>query len=517
MADTAAMFEQRVARGEDESIEALIKAADKEVYEYRGKRYRVHPASMAFPLAEGEEFEALVQSIRERGVRNPVFVTGDQIVDGRNRMRAAKEVGPDVEITFRELGPDEDPCTVAREQNLHRRDLDSAQKIALASQIRRLSIRLEALELERAAQKAAERERAVQQAGGAPGEPASDAQPVASVAPAGAGADGAVAPEAGSAAPAAEPVRDLRGRRDRDITPGLTQKEAAAQVGVSERSVRRFETVVKDAPELESEIEQGNISVKDALAVRQEDPELRKQAVDDVKAGSAKTAAQAVEKRTGRAPKAAPRKRAAPPRKDADGAGETAAGMPPLPSVGGAAGAAAVPGGIKVGPPQRTVALPPTATSSLLLLAGVRLSLGMIDLDPCSSAQAQLQVGAAQWFGSDKDGMKQAWSGSCYVFPPPVYVSSWAGKLLNEMTSGRVTRAAFFGPAGLDERWAQRFLEHKAFTGLVVEVERPQYEVEGGDPVQTARGMALFLFGVEREKLFEAFGSWGVVLHAVNE
>ena len=505
MADTAAEIDERVARGEDESIEATIKAAEKEFYEYRGKRYGVHPAAMVFPLEEGEAFDQLVASIREQGVQNAVLLSGDRIVDGRNRMRAALAVGFDVEIPFRRLGPDEDPCLVAVVQNVARRHLQGGQRIALASQVRRLSVRLSAVEKERLAK----------EAGGAQGDPVSEGKRAAPVAAADAGGDGAGAPDAtGASVP--EPVRELRGRRDPEATPGLTQEDAAKQFGVSERSVRRFETAVKDAPELETELERGNISVKDALAVRQEDPELRRQAVEDVKAGRAKTASEAVEKRTGRAPKAAPRK-AAPARKDADGAGDSVAGMPPLPSVGGAAGAAAVPGGIKVGPPQRTVALPPTATSSLLLLAGVRLSLGMIDLDPCSSSQAQLQVGAARWFGRDKDGMKQAWSGSCYVFPPPVHVSSWAGKLLNEMTSGRVTRAAFLGPAGLDERWAQRFLEHKAFTGLVVEIERPQYEVEGGDPVQTARGMALFLFGVEREKLFDAFGSWGVVLHAVNE
>ena len=517
MDDTAAVIDERVAKGEDETVEAALKAAGTESYKYRGKKYGVHVAAMAFPLEEGAAFDELVQSIRERGVRNSVLLFGDLIVDGRNRMRAALAVGPEVEVPFRQLGPDEDPFVVATEQNLRRRDLTATQKIAVTSQVRRLSLRVAGLKRERLAKEAAEREQAAQQARGEQSEPASDGPLAAPDVSASAGGDGAPAPETVSGASDPEPLSDLRGRRDREATPGFTQEEAARQGGVSVRSVRDFEKVVQDAPELEQELERGNISVKDALAVRQEDPAVRKQAIEDVKAGRAKTAAQAVETRTGRAPKAAPRKRAAPPRKDADGAGETAAGMPPLPSVGGAAGAAAVPGGIKVGPPQRTVALPPTATSSLLLLAGVRLSLGMIDLDPCSSAKAQLQVGAAQWFGSDKDGMKQAWSGSCYVFPPPVYVSSWAGKLLNEMTSGRVTRAAFLGPAGLDERWAQRFLEHKAFTGLVVEIERPQYEVEGGDPVQTARGMALFLFGVEREKLFEAFSSWGVVLHAVNE
>ena len=529
MGETGAELDARVERGEDETVEAALKAASAEFYEYRGKKYGVHVAAMAFPLEEGEAFDQLVQSIRERGVRNPVLLLGDLIVDGRNRIRAALAVGPEVEIPFRQLGPDEDPFVVAAEQNLRRRDLTVTQRVVVTSQVRRLSLRVaalkrerlaeEAAERERLANEAAERERAEQPAGGEQGESAPHGQSAAPDVSAGVGGDGASASPAASGPSDPETLPDLRGRRDREATPGLTQEEAARQGGVSERSVRNFETVVKDAPELEPELEKGTISVKDALAVRQEDPQLRKQAVEDVKAGRAKTASQAVEKRTGRAPKAAPRKKAAPAKTDPDGAGEPAAGLPPLPSVSGAGGGKAGTGGAKVGAPPRTIALPAMATSPRLLLAGVRTSMGMIDLDPCSSDDAQLRIGAVNWFGPEKDGLKQAWSGSCYVFPPPIHVSGWAGKLLTEMTSGRVKKAAFLGPAALGERWAQRLTEHKAFTGLVLELERPQYEVEGEDPVQTGYGMALFLFGFDstREQLLHAFGSWGVVLQTLTD
>ena len=121
MDDTAAVIDERVAKGEDETVEAALKAAGTESYKYRGKKYGVHVAAMAFPLEEGAAFDELVQSIRERGVRNSVLLFGDLIVDGRNRMRAALAVGPEVEVPFRQLGPDEDPFVVATEQNLRRR------------------------------------------------------------------------------------------------------------------------------------------------------------------------------------------------------------------------------------------------------------------------------------------------------------------------------------------------------------------------------------------------------------
>lgn len=60
--------------------------------------YAVHPAASVFPLMEGEEFENLVESIRARGVVHPVVVRRasggdgvDELIDGRNRLRAAEE------------------------------------------------------------------------------------------------------------------------------------------------------------------------------------------------------------------------------------------------------------------------------------------------------------------------------------------------------------------------------------------------------------------------------------------
>lgn len=52
--------------------------------------YAVHPAASKFPLMDGDAFTELVDSIRQHGVRQPVVLHDDMLIDGRNRLRAVQ-------------------------------------------------------------------------------------------------------------------------------------------------------------------------------------------------------------------------------------------------------------------------------------------------------------------------------------------------------------------------------------------------------------------------------------------
>jgi N6-adenosine-specific RNA methylase IME4 len=92
---------------------------------------KVHPIAELFPLLEGEEFDALVESIRANGFdpARPVLLFEKKILDGRNRYRAAKKAG--VKPIIRTWRGD-NPWSFVWRENAVRRHLEPSQKAAIA-------------------------------------------------------------------------------------------------------------------------------------------------------------------------------------------------------------------------------------------------------------------------------------------------------------------------------------------------------------------------------------------------
>ena len=100
-----------------------------------------HSYAAVFPLLEGEELEALVESIRANGVREPVVLYEGKVLDGRNRYRAASKAGLSAgSIPTREFDPERDgnPSEFVWDVNVNRRHLNETQRGFAAAEMETL-------------------------------------------------------------------------------------------------------------------------------------------------------------------------------------------------------------------------------------------------------------------------------------------------------------------------------------------------------------------------------------------
>jgi N6-adenosine-specific RNA methylase IME4 len=108
---------------------ALIKPAEAEPLAF-------HPLANIFPLLEGAEFEEFVADIHAHGVREPVWLFEEKILDGRNRYRAAAVSG--VPCPMRPYEGD-DPIGFVVSLNLKRRHLSESQRAMVAARLATLA------------------------------------------------------------------------------------------------------------------------------------------------------------------------------------------------------------------------------------------------------------------------------------------------------------------------------------------------------------------------------------------
>lgn len=97
--------------------------------------YEFHPLANIFPLIDGQAYQDLMSDVMRHGVREPVWLYEGQILDGRNRYRAAHAMG--VECPTREY-EGEDPAGFVISLNLHRRHLSESQRAMVAAKLANL-------------------------------------------------------------------------------------------------------------------------------------------------------------------------------------------------------------------------------------------------------------------------------------------------------------------------------------------------------------------------------------------
>ena len=95
--------------------------------------YPVHPVAELFPEMDGESYVALKADIASHGLSEPIVLWKKQLIDGRHRLRACKELG--VKPTAVSISDSDDPLVYVISHNLHRRHLTESQRAMVAAKI----------------------------------------------------------------------------------------------------------------------------------------------------------------------------------------------------------------------------------------------------------------------------------------------------------------------------------------------------------------------------------------------
>ena len=99
--------------------------------------YEMHELALIFPRMKDEEFSALKESIKENGLRDAISLFEGQVLDGRHRYLACKEVG--VKPRFTNLPLDTDIVAYVVDKNENRRQLSSHQRTLLGGRLAQYS------------------------------------------------------------------------------------------------------------------------------------------------------------------------------------------------------------------------------------------------------------------------------------------------------------------------------------------------------------------------------------------
>lgn len=96
---------------------------------------KIHPAANMLPMMDDDTFQAFRDDVATNGMQEPIVIWRGQLVDGRNRLKAMKELGIDPAEHTRELDTGADPVEYVVSANLHRRHLSTSQRAMVAASL----------------------------------------------------------------------------------------------------------------------------------------------------------------------------------------------------------------------------------------------------------------------------------------------------------------------------------------------------------------------------------------------
>jgi len=146
------------------------------------------------------------------------------------------------------------------------------------------------------------------------------------------------------------------------------------------------------------------------------------------------------------------------------------------------------------------------------LIERARRVLGVIDVDPASSEQAQESVQARKFFDQETDGLAQDWLGNVWMNPPYAqpFIAQFVEKLVGEVENGNCAAAIALTHNYTDTKWFQ--VAARAAKAICFTRGRVRFVSPSGNLAAPTQGQAFFYFGHEVERFQAEFADVGFVV-----
>jgi ParB family chromosome partitioning protein len=149
-------------------------------------------------------------------------------------------------------------------------------------------------------------------------------------------------------------------------------------------------------------------------------------------------------------------------------------------------------------------------------LKAVRDVLGEIDLDPASSAQANIAVGAKEYFDEKADGLRRSWRGNFFMNPPygktsdgKSLAAEFCNKALDEHARGNVSAGIILVNSLHSQAWQAPLYDH----AICFVNHRIQFVSADGEENKNPTFQNIFIYlGTDLAKFSRAFSGFGYVM-----
>ncbi len=141
-----------------------------------------------------------------------------------------------------------------------------------------------------------------------------------------------------------------------------------------------------------------------------------------------------------------------------------------------------------------------------------RKVMGEIDLDPASSAKANLTVGASKYFSTEQNGLNQEWLGRVWLNPPYAQpaIAHFVEKMVEERSAGHVTAGIMLTHNYTDTAWFHKAAE--IADAICFTRGRVKFVDADGNDCAPTQGQAFFYFGDDVPLFAATFLKAGLVV-----